>query len=938
MKKVFVLVLVSFCVFSGFAQTFKAVQFTSIKSSSTLSDKYKADNIASSDWKCWVEGKKGSGEGEWIEVVFSEPTSIKTVSFKNGFGNLSYFWKNNRIKGCDLIFDDDFSHPVKLTLQDTPQCQEKYLNLKDKTYSKMRLVIKSVYKGTDTDDDTCLDEIAVNMSFMRDSQMEWDVIYSTDAKSYVYDPETARMMKELYIMDVGAANVGTTKDGRITVKAQDWESGTPYTTVISGALTGTLFHGFWPGTGGGHQYHKYQILLNENGNHILAEWLDYGDGIVAKHSLDGLYIWKDKKWVSYKESSINPSDYGIENLVELINWLEQKNIRWDFYVDSDEIIISPRIVEAYGGNYCYFKFKYDTKRIYDYTKEPVNLIVKGSAEELKKIQDWKKLLPDEYQRANMLVVASAFNSDSSMTSYLLESGYAVNEPFLKNEHYGQQTPLEACLYYENNTVLQTLLDNGASYSPQILMDAMDRRNLEEVEKYAGLINSFDEVLIHVKDIYSNEMYYGKKDKTGTLEYIKKLIVIFKNKGIDINAYASEKKGKVEYHSICGDAILTMDLDYIKTCIEAGCKIPDQIEAYGDPIPLEYAVHQYLYGNDNDPEVIERRKKEKPVIDYLISMGARLDAPIGIAEWYTALYEICSSDYWQQSKIDMMKFLIQKGCNVNKKGKNGRTPLATFIYHNLRYLDQDYQKQVLDILLENGAETGEELFQIEYTKDHFDKKLFDRLFPAMHDITYVSRTEKRTLLTFILDRYSINEASYYALKKILSHDFNMYSKASEETFNRKTQTPFIEFVEHAMNSRFEPEKIFELYDLLLKHGANVNEKTSWNRTAFSEVMENLCDDNLDFGLKLLKKLINDGAKVEIKNREDELYLEVLFEGMYYVDEDEPNYIENNWEKLKPEQLDALIEISRILISNGTKISEKKMKKLHVPEDVIKRLLK
>ncbi len=105
-----------------------------------------------------------------------------------------------------------------------------------------------------------------------------------------------------------------------------------------------------------------------------------------------------------------------------------------------------------------------------------------------------------------------------------------------------------------------------------------------------------------------------------------------------------------------------------------------------------------------------RKKEKPVIDYLISMGARLDAPIGIAEWYTALYEICSSDFWQQSKIDMMKFLIQKGCNVNKKGKNGRTPLATFIYHNLRYLDQDYQKQVLDILLENGAETGEELFQ------------------------------------------------------------------------------------------------------------------------------------------------------------------------------------------------------------------------------------
>lgn len=906
----------------------KAIEFASVTSSSELSDKYKAENVSSGDWSCWIEGKNGSGENEWIEFQFSEPTTIYMISFKNGFGNLAYFWKNNRIKDFELILDDDFENPIKLQMKDNVECQNVYLELNDKTYSKMRLIIKSVYKGTDSDDDTCLDEFAVNVAFSRDSLMEWDVLYSTGEKGYAYDPETARMLKELYIMDVGAEKVGSTKDGLVTVKATDWEMGTEYTTVIPGALTGTLFRGFWPGTGGGHEYHKYRILLMENGHHLLAEWLDYGDGIVSKHSLDDLYIWKDQKWISFRNPSIKTAGYGIENLVELINWLDQRNIRWDFYVEDDSITISPRIVETYGGNYCRFTFKYDTKKVYEYTKEPANLIVKGSAEELKNIPDWKSQIPDEYLNANMLVVAAAFNSDPSMVEYLLESGYSVNEPFLESEYYGKQTPLEACLYYENKSVLQVLLDNGASYSPQIVIDAMDRRNLQEVEKYVGLINSYDKVLTHVSRIYSDENRKRKKDIPGTLEYIKKLIAIFKSKGIDINAYVSDdEKGRQEYHSLCGDAILTMDLDYIKTCVQAGCKIPDQIEAYGDPTPVEYVIHEYLYGEDDDPEIIERRKKYKPVIDYLISQGATVNAPEGKTEWYTALYEICSTEYWQQSKIDMIKFLIQNGCDINIRGSNGETALSKFYKYNSNYMDQDYQKQVLKLLLDNGADTVDVLFKLSYSEGSFNRETFDLFFSYMKDVTYVSRSENRTLLTFILSRYGLNEDDYYVLKQILSRDFNMYAKNSGETYSQSNL--FLEFIKDAMFSELESEKILELYDLFIKHGANVNEKGSYG-TALNECFDNFRVWRLETDLKLIENLIDDGAEVVVKNIFDEDLLTDFFRKI-------DAYKIGGWDDVTLEQADSIVKISKIMIKNGATVSKSKMKKYHVPNEIIKRIL-
>ncbi len=916
----------------------KEVYFTSIKSSSSLGEKYDAKNISSGDWKCWAEGKKGSGEGEWIEVNFSEPTTIYMISLKNGFGNLAYFWKNNRIKDMELILDDDVSNPLKLTLEDSPECQNFYIERNDKPYSKMRLVIKSVYEGTDPDDDTCLDELAVNMTFLRASEMEWDAYYSTNEKGYVYDPETARMLKELFIMDVGEKKVGTTKDGRITVKANDWEMGTEYTSVISGALTGTLFHGFWPGTGGGHEYYKYKIILMENGNHILAEWLDYGDGSIAKHPLEGLYIWKNQKWISCKDSSINPAEYGIENILKLTEWLDMRNIKWDFYVDEDSITISPRIMEAYDGNYLHFNFAYDTKKISDYKKEAANIIVNGSADELKKNPDWKNNLPSEYKNANMLVVAAAFNPNPSMIKYLLESGYKINDPFVVDEYHEVQTPLEACLFYDNKSVLKALLDGGASYSPKILLDAMDKRNLMDVEKYAELVKSYDKALIHVSRIYSNEKYYGKGNMKGTLDYIKKLIIIFKEKGIDINAYASDdEKGRKEYHSICGDAIYTMDLDYIKTCVDAGCKIPERIEAYGDPTPIEYAVREYLSGNDEDEDAIKRRKEQKPVLDYLLSKGASVNAPEGETEWYSALYEICATDYWQQSKIDMIKLLIEKGIDVNMQGKQGKTALCTFIEHNDRNLDNNYQKQVLNLLLENGAETREELFKISYSDGEFKRKFFDLLFNSMKDVTYVSFQERRTLLTYILEGYRLQESSYYALKKILERDFDMYSKASEETFNQRKQTPFISFIYHAMKTKLSMDKVFEIYDLLMKHGANVNETTKIGETPFSTVMENINEGNISQAFILLQMLIKDGANAAIKNCYGDLYLEEFFSNMYYVDEDDPSDIVDSWKNLDDKQLDKIAEIAKILISNGTSISERKMKKLHVPEDVIKCIL-
>ena len=118
----------------------------------------------------WVEGKAGYGIGEWIEYDISELLKIdKNLINKNaklyilnGYVNpkLPYLYKeNSRVKKATLIIDD--TTEIEIEFDDIVEF--KCIEL-GRPFTKVKIVIDDVYKGTKYDD-TCITAITVDWEY-----------------------------------------------------------------------------------------------------------------------------------------------------------------------------------------------------------------------------------------------------------------------------------------------------------------------------------------------------------------------------------------------------------------------------------------------------------------------------------------------------------------------------------------------------------------------------------------------------------------------------------------------------------------------------------------------------------------------------------------------------------------------------------------------------
>ncbi len=115
----------------------------------------------------WVEGKDGYGIGEWIEYDISsflkrreDLSNINAnLYILNGYVNpkLPYLYKeNSRIKKATLIIDD----VTKMEIEFDDIVEFKCIEL-GRPFTKVKLIIDEVYKGTKYDD-TCITAITVD--------------------------------------------------------------------------------------------------------------------------------------------------------------------------------------------------------------------------------------------------------------------------------------------------------------------------------------------------------------------------------------------------------------------------------------------------------------------------------------------------------------------------------------------------------------------------------------------------------------------------------------------------------------------------------------------------------------------------------------------------------------------------------------------------------
>lgn len=145
-----------------------------IKASSTLiegENVYSVANLVDENIKtAWVEGKEGSGIGEWVKINFgdifanisgynfTEGRDINSINIINGYAkNETIYYANNRVKKLEISFNDGTSFVTEL--KDGILEQQKIELPEPKKVSSVKFTILDVYQGSKYDD-TCISEIA----------------------------------------------------------------------------------------------------------------------------------------------------------------------------------------------------------------------------------------------------------------------------------------------------------------------------------------------------------------------------------------------------------------------------------------------------------------------------------------------------------------------------------------------------------------------------------------------------------------------------------------------------------------------------------------------------------------------------------------------------------------------------------------------------------
>lgn len=124
---------------------------------------YPPENLIDGDASTpWIEGLKGEGVGDWIEVAFPEQVEVARLGLRNGCQyDAKAFIRNNRVRTARLVFSDRSEQAVEL--KDAPDLQ--YIYVKPTATTSVRLVIESVHWGylLRNREHTCLSELSIDV-------------------------------------------------------------------------------------------------------------------------------------------------------------------------------------------------------------------------------------------------------------------------------------------------------------------------------------------------------------------------------------------------------------------------------------------------------------------------------------------------------------------------------------------------------------------------------------------------------------------------------------------------------------------------------------------------------------------------------------------------------------------------------------------------------
>src|SRR6185503_5062425 len=120
---------------------------------------YAANAMDGKKSTAWIEGVDGPGLGEWIRFDFDREINLHRIFIQPGyFKSLQIWGQNNRLQSATAYFSDGSSRELSFT----NDMDSQRIDVGSVKTRWVRLVIESVYSGTDPD--TAISEVA----------FEWD--------------------------------------------------------------------------------------------------------------------------------------------------------------------------------------------------------------------------------------------------------------------------------------------------------------------------------------------------------------------------------------------------------------------------------------------------------------------------------------------------------------------------------------------------------------------------------------------------------------------------------------------------------------------------------------------------------------------------------------------------------------------------------------------
>lgn len=306
----------------------------------------------------------------------------------------------------------------------------------------------------------------------------------------------------------------------------------------------------------------------------------------------------------------------------------------------------------------------------------------------------------------------------------------------------------------------------------------------------------------------------------------------------------------KYHKTGGET------NEIKSLIEQGADVNARDKESG-ATPLMYACGSYDYDKLGNGNIQLAR--------FLITKGAEVNAkdPSG----NTALTNSALI-----GNVEIAKLLISKGANVNIQDRNNATPLmATQVALGEQ---QQNAVQVAKILIENGADVNMRdnsgKTALDYQKSKVDDKYKNNeMIQLLKDTStneifeliepYLCNEECRNSILGHIKEYLANGADINCVKDCqIEHIDEENGNIGYETlygaYNLKTATPLM----IAVNA-----KEYNLSKFLIENGADVNIKNKEGETALMRA-----------DAKTAKLLIDNGAFINVKNNNGKTALDII----------------------------------------------------------------